>query len=265
MTKIITNNTLILPDAHAHPYHDNLRFRALGNYIVDTKPDTIVCIGDFADMASLSSYDKGRRSFEGRRYTSDVKASLDAMQELLGPMQRANKKANKQRRYSPRMIMCVGNHEDRINRASNDHPELHGTISVDDLKFKEFGWEVYPFNTNVVVDGVAFSHYFPSGVQGRAISGENIAAKMVKTNHCSSVQGHSHVYSHYEHTKPNGQKLFGLSCGCYTHPDMIEGWNQNTHHLWWRGVVVLEGTKHWPGYYEGIHAITQAKIMKDYL
>lgn len=216
-------------------------------------------------MPSLSSYDKGKRSFEGRRYKKDVEHSVDAMTKLHDPIWKHNKKAGKGRRYNPHKVMCVGNHEDRINRAANDHPELHGTIGPEDLKFEDFGWQVHPFKTAATVDGICYSHYFASGVQGHPISGENIGRKMVQYNHCSCVQGHSHVYSHYEHTRPDGQKLFGLSCGCFTHPEMVEGWNLNTNHLWWRGIILLEGAGRWPGYYQGIHAVTLSKLMEDYL
>jgi len=41
-----------------------------GQYAVDKKPDVIVHIGDHWDMPSLSHYDKGTKSFEGRRYLS---------------------------------------------------------------------------------------------------------------------------------------------------------------------------------------------------
>ena len=40
--------------------------------IFEEKPDVVVCLGDWFDMASLSSHDKGKKSFEGRRYKQDV-------------------------------------------------------------------------------------------------------------------------------------------------------------------------------------------------
>ena len=55
---------LIIPDCHAHPDYDNNRFDWLGNLIIEERPDTILCLGDLADMPSLSSYDK--RSEERR-------------------------------------------------------------------------------------------------------------------------------------------------------------------------------------------------------
>ena len=72
---------LIVGDTHAHPNHSNERFTWLGRYIVDSKPDKVVQIGDFADMPSLCSYDKGRRSFEGRRYNKDIAAAIDAQEK----------------------------------------------------------------------------------------------------------------------------------------------------------------------------------------
>ena len=33
---------LVVPDGHARPEHDNSRFSALGNFIVDKRPDIIV-------------------------------------------------------------------------------------------------------------------------------------------------------------------------------------------------------------------------------
>ena len=59
---------LIIPDSHAHPDYKNDRYDWLGKLILDLKPDVLVNIGDTADMASLSAYDKGKASFHGRNY-----------------------------------------------------------------------------------------------------------------------------------------------------------------------------------------------------
>ena len=87
-----------------------------GQYIADKKPDVIVNIGDFWDMPSLSSYDKGRKDFEGRRYTKDVQAGNDAMDLLLAPIKKEinRQKRNKKKAWKPRMVFTIGNHEHRI-------------------------------------------------------------------------------------------------------------------------------------------------------
>jgi hypothetical protein len=67
-------NLLVIGDPHAHPDYDNDRFTDLGRFIVKARPDMVVCIGDMADMPSLSSYDRGTKGFEGRRYKKDIEA-----------------------------------------------------------------------------------------------------------------------------------------------------------------------------------------------
>src|SRR5688572_21026993 len=159
---------LVLPDVQAKPGINFSYLSRIGQYAVDKKPEVIVCIGDFADMPSLSSYDKGKKSFEGRRYKRDIEAAQFAMQAFLGPIERHNKTAKKP--YKPRMVLTLGNHEERILRAINDDPKLDGVLSVDDLAFKEYGWEVFPFLEVVIIEGVAFSHFFATGVMGRPAS-----------------------------------------------------------------------------------------------
>ena len=135
---------LVIGDPHCTPKASNDRFLWAGKFAYDLRPDTIVCMGDFASMDSLSSYDKGKKSFEGRRYKKDVEHVHDALEQF-------NKGLNGRR---PRKIMLLGNHEDRINRTVDEIPELEGTISTDDFNFKKYGWEVHEYQIPVVVDGV---------------------------------------------------------------------------------------------------------------
>jgi hypothetical protein len=71
---------LVIPDPHATPGVSNDRFEWAGRLVVDRQPSTIVCLGDLWDMASLSSYDKGKKSFEGRKYVNDIKVGVDALE-----------------------------------------------------------------------------------------------------------------------------------------------------------------------------------------
>jgi hypothetical protein len=80
--------------------------------------------------------------------------------------------------------------------------------------------------------------------------------------HCSAVQGHSHLYNHSEQTRPDGQKIFGLSAGCYSHPEYRETWCKDTEYQWWRGLIMLEGLDG-EGYYNSIRAITQRSIQRN--
>lgn len=224
---------LIIPDAHAHPQYDNSRFDLLARLIAAERPDVIVCLGDFADMPALSGYDKGKRGFEGRRYVRDVEATRDALLRL-----------HVATGYGPQMIMTVGNHEARIDRACSDNAELEGTLSVDDLGYREHGWQVVPYNASINVGGFSISHHFASGVAGRPIGGMTMAASMARLLFTSSIVGHSHTLDYARRTRPDGSKVVCLVPGCFTHIDQgTESWCAATSHLWWRGVAILDGAE----------------------
>ena len=258
-------NLLIIPDAHANPDYDNERFTHLGKFIVAHKPEYIVCLGDFADMPSLSSYDKGTKGFEGKRYKKDINSCIEAQEKLMEPLKayNAQKKKNKDKQYKPKMHMCLGNHEDRISRATNSAPELDGAIGIKDLQYEKNGWKVTQFKSVLTVAGISFSHYFASGISGRPISSVHLGFSLVSKLHCSAVQGHTHLYNHAEQTRPDGQKIFGLSAGCYSHPQYSENWCRDTEHQWWRGVIMLNQLDG-EGYYDEIVAVTQRKLSREY-
>jgi len=178
---------LIIPDTQVKPDQDLRRFHWLGKYIVDKKPDVIVHIGDHWDMPSLSSYDVGKKEYEGRRYLRDVASGNEAMSILMSYIQEEQAKRihDKKKRWNPRMVFTTGNHEYRIDRAVNSDSKLDGLLTMDDLNLE--GWEVYPFLQPVVIDGVAYCHYFTSGVMGRAVG----TARLLMTKKMMScVQGH---------------------------------------------------------------------------
>lgn len=236
MTKI-----LVIPDVQSKPGNDFTFLNKLGHYICEKKPDVIVNIGDWADMESLSSYDIGKKSFEGRRYKADIEASHKAMDSLLEPLWTYNSKAkkNKERLYKPRMVLTLGNHEERINRAVNDDPKLDGVLSIDDLKYKEYGWEVHGFLDVVVIEEVAFSHYFVTGVAGRPAG--TAAAQLRKTN-MSSVAGHQQGKQIAYGTRADGTTITSIIAGSmYEHDESYMGAQGNKQH--YRGFVVLHDVK----------------------
>ncbi len=89
---------------------DHLKYAAM--YAAEKKPTSIICLGDFADMPSLSTYDVGKKSFEGRRYTLDVECAKDCMSMFMAPIREEQRrlKRNKEKQWNPEFIMCLGNH-----------------------------------------------------------------------------------------------------------------------------------------------------------
>jgi len=226
---------LVIPDTQIRPGDDTKFLTAIGNYIVDKRPDVVLQIGDFADMPSLSSYDQGKKSFEGRRYKADVEATLDAMATLLRPLKVARKKAvsGHRLRYDPRLVLTLGNHEQRIVRAINDDAKLDGTIGIDDLRFKD-DWEVHDFLSPVIIDSIAYSHYFVTGVAGRPAG--TAAAQLRKTN-MSCVAGHQQGRQVAYASRADGRTITSIIAGsCYEHDEDYLGVQGNKH---WRGIVVL--------------------------
>ena len=217
---------LVIGDPHCNPKASNDRFLWAGKLARDLKPDTIICMGDFSSLDSLSSYDKGKKSFEGRRYKKDIDHAHDALEKF-------NKGLNGRR---SRKVMLLGNHEDRIDRIVDETPELDGTISTKDLKFKEFGWEVFAYQEPVAIDGVHYCHNYPTGIMGKPISGDNIARSLLLKNKVSSTVGHCHLFDYSMCTIPSGRKVLGLSAGCYLHHK--EDYARNTQRLWWSGLIV---------------------------
>lgn len=233
---------LVIPDAHAKPGIPNDRFEWLGNYIIEHQPDVIIDIGDSADMESLSSYDIGKVKAEGKRYVDDIAAYHDSCEKLFKPMKEYNNKHTqwKKKKYTPKLIKCTGNHENRINRAADETPALFGHISTKDLKEGYYGWDTQDFLKPVSIDGVCYSHYFASGVMGRPISGINHARTLVLKSYMSCVCGHSHMRDFWEDTNPIGQKLFGLVVGCFfEHEESYTTENKR----FWRGIVHLSDVR----------------------
>jgi hypothetical protein len=227
---------LVIPDTQVKPGHSTDYLTRIGKYIVEKKPDVVICIGDFADMPSLSSYDVGKKTFEGRRYKLDIQAAHDGMEALLSPIKDYNRRAarNHEARYKPRMVLTLGNHEDRINRAVNDDAKLDGTIGIQDLRYEEFGWEVYPFLQPVVIDGVAYCHYFTSGLLGRPCV--SAVAQLTK-KHMSCIAGHQQGMQISTGHRADGTRLTSVIAGsCYEHNEDYMGPQGNKH---WRGILML--------------------------
>jgi len=187
-------------------------------------------------MESLSSYDVGKKIFEGRRYKADIECAHEAMEALLQPINKYNERAksNHKERYVPRRILTLGNHCDRINRAVNNDPKLDGTLSIEDLRYKEYGWEVYNFLEVVVVNNIAFSHYFTTGQMGRPCTSANM---MLTKKHMSCIAGHQQGLQLATSYRADGERLTGIIAGsCYEHDEAYLGPQGNKH---FRGMVML--------------------------
>lgn len=229
---------LVISDQHATPEHNNDRADYLAQLIIESKPDVVVNLGDAADMASLCSYDKGKRSFHGRNYRSDIDSHLEFQERLWGPVRSRKKRL-------PSRIFLEGNHEHRIEKALDLSPELDGAISFSHLKLEDEYDHIVRYNGSspgkVTIDDITFAHYFVSGVMGRAISGEHPATSLLNKQFKSCVAGHLHLADFAIRTDANGVKICGLLAGVYQ--DYDPPYAGDAARLWWRGVVMLHNAE----------------------
>lgn len=218
---------LVIPDGQTKPEVELSHWEWVGNYIAEKRPDVVVNIGDFADMPSLSSFDQGKRSFEGRRYKDDIAVAKEAMYMLTKPFAKI-------KNYKPQMHLTLGNHEERIIRATQSDSKLDGTLSVKDLEYEKFGWTVHDFLRPVILDEIAFCHYFPSGQLGRATSS---ARAILNKMHMSCIAGHLQGRDIAYAKRADGRQITAIIAGsCYLHDEDYLSPLTNQH---WRGLVVL--------------------------
>lgn len=226
---------LFIPDCQVKPGVPLEHLTWIGKYIVRKKPDVIVCIGDFADMPSLSSYDKGKKAFEGRRYKADIAAAKKGMDLLLGPLREynAHQRQIKAKQYKPRLVMTLGNHEQRIMRAIENQAELEGMLSYNDLPYQD--WEVHDYLKPVFISGVCYTHYMANPMTGNPMAG--MASTVLKTVGHSFVVGHSQKLEVATRTLITGEQQWGIVAGaCYLHDEDYKGYQGNNH---WRGIIML--------------------------
>lgn len=227
---------IVIPDVQCRPGQDFMFLNWIGQYIAEKKPDVIVQIGDFADMPSLSSYDVGKKSFEGRKFTDDITSSCEAMTYLTWPIhqERNRLKEGKRKQWNPRMVLTLGNHEHRINKAIENDRKLEGLISIDDLEYERFGWEVVPFLETIIIEGICFTHYMCSGTMGRPIT---TARALLTKKHMSVVVGHQQGRDVSYDYRADGKRITGIIAGsCYMHDEGYLNAQTNNH---WRGIVML--------------------------
>ena len=225
---------LVLPDVQNKPGLNTDHLSWAGQYVADKKPDVVICAGDFWDMPSLSSYDKGKLGFEGRRYSKDVESGNLAMERFLEPI-RAMGKAK------PRLVFTLGNHEQRIERAVSSTPELEGAIGYKDLNLSD--WEVYDFLDICRIDGVAYSHFFPRSSNGRITqsrSGAPSAKAQLVREGASCTSGHAQGLD-IAPVCLNGKLQWGIIAGSYYLHD--EGYLTPQGTKYWRGLIVKHSVK----------------------
>ena len=234
---------LFIPDTQVKPgaNHPTDHIGWIGQYILDKRPDVIVMAGDWYDLPSMSSWDRGKTSakFQGRLYAEDVDAGHRALELLERPMDQFNAHQRsdniKGKQYKPEKHVTWGNHEDRIDRYVERSGELEGLVGS--FQFDDFwrarGWITHGFKERIDIDGIWYSHYHYNPNTGQPWGG--MGETRLKSVGHSFTQGHLQTLIHAIRYVGD-QQQHGLVAGaCYLHDEDYKGPQGNDH---WRGVVV---------------------------
>lgn len=206
-----------------------------GQYVAEKKPDVILCIGDFGDFPSLSHFGRGTRDFADHRYMKDLAAFHEGMQLFVAPIEAAMKADPT---WKPWREFLDGNHESHIERATQEDARLEGLMSHDDLCLEEYGWRVHPFLQPIEIGGVAFCHYFPSGIMGRPITS---AQAILRKLHMSAFAGHQQGRDIAYGRRADGKHMTAIISGSfYQHDYKYLSPFTNAH---WRGTYFLHEVK----------------------
>lgn len=227
---------LIIPDTQIRPGVCTKHIDWAAEAILEYRPDVIIVMGDWWDLASLSTHDApGSKEAEGRRVKPDIDAGNEAFERLVAPMNRERSRlvTNKKKQWNPECHFLFGNHEDRLSRAIFRDPKWEGMLSLDALRTP--GFVRHPFLKIVELDGIKYSHYFPNPFSGRPISGTIIN----RLGHIGSsfCQGHQQGFMYASKQYPDHVK-HGIVCGrFYNHH---EGYRpEDVQLVEWNGILVL--------------------------
>lgn len=158
----------VIPDTQVRPGVPLDHLDWIAEAIVHYKPDVVIHLGDHWDFPSLSGHEEpGSAPLEGKRYADDLAVGNEAFARLCRPMEAeiARLKEGKRKRWNPRKIFIIGNHETRADRVASNNPKFLGTIGSDQCDIRD--WERHGFLEVVDVEGFLVSHYFQSSHSSR--------------------------------------------------------------------------------------------------
>lgn len=205
-----------------------------GKYASEKQPDTIIMLGDWYDLPSLSSYDvvDNPGEYYGLQYEADLAAG-DASVLLF---QSALREA---RGYQPRRVYLVGNHEERYLRLIRSQPKLKGSLRAPWAYAESLGWEIVPFLKSINLDGIAYCHYFCRGPSGTVVNsrrGAPSAKAQVNREMQSCIAGHKQGLD--VHIQPTSHGMMrGIIAGSFYQHEEEYLTPQGTQY--WRGILML--------------------------
>jgi hypothetical protein len=177
---------IVLGCVHA-PFHLAPAFKAVEQLLHDNKSEIVglVLDGDFADINSLSSHDKGRKPIPGVTLDWEYTESEILLDSLLNPLASNISK-----------IFIYGNHEDRYNRYMSDidNSKLGASLKspIEGLNLISKGFDIYE---NWKEDFITLGHHLD--VSHGEFYNVHSAKKHIDTYRRSILYYHTHRVQQY--------------------------------------------------------------------
>lgn len=227
---------LVIGDLHQDPREEH-RLQVLtwlARYASSEGFERIIQIGDWSTWDSVSTHD--RPDTMAARYKPTVKDDLANLTASHQAFRRGLADG-----YAPKLDFLTGNHEHRLERWENTHPESYGIFTLGrDETFAQFGWKVRPYGQPHYVEGVAFAHHATSGA-GRAFGGETGPQRGANKSTVSFVGGHTHRAQLH-----NAAKIGPLEVISFIEVGCAMPWGEVEHYLghgtpsgWYWGVCAM--------------------------
>ncbi|MGD2072859.1 MAG: hypothetical protein PVG65_05165, partial [Candidatus Thorarchaeota archaeon] len=217
------HKTVLLPDIH-YPHYDEKVLDSVGQFIVEYQPDELVYMGDQISLDCISGWNRRKPLLKERKRL--VRDYEDFNKDILLVHENITPKDTKR-------VFMIGNHEQRINWYTEEHPELDGIIDIDrNLKLTERGYKIIPFNEIYRIGKLSVIHgYYWNKYH---------AARTLDAFEGNVVYSHVHNPQTYAKVSPVDRKGYHIAtclpCLCNIKPD----YKKNAPNHWINGFGVVE-------------------------
>ena len=217
----------------------------IARFTAEKDVDVVIQGGDWYDMPSFSDWDStAKKAARQQTIADDFDSGNRAWELVFGEWERLGWRPK-------RMVFCLGNHEQRIERFVANNPHHRGDYNYGRFLTSQIDWvETYGFLTEVPIDGVTYSHFFPRGANGKVMQtkrGAPNARAQILRNMKSCTAGHAQGLDtaiHYTGDRAYRGTILGST---YLHDEeYIEGGATSNHY--WRGILLKHGVKN--GWYD---------------
>lgn len=153
MVKKNIKRAIVLPDIHV-PLHSKPAMRCVYEAIEIVKPDTIILLGDVAELESVSMWQwKKKKRPHLDAQIELLKKDIKAANRVLSDIEKVcfeNDVVNK--------FYCQGNHEVWLDNFIEENPHLENQYSVVNALALDCGWNYYPYGKYLTIGDLNFYH-----------------------------------------------------------------------------------------------------------